>query len=85
MQLSLTQLPWYGQIGAFVVVSGLSVFGFWNFYVSGFQEELNGKQTQLTVLRADINKGLATARRLQEFQTEVAELQGRLDSLKAET
>ena len=35
MELSLTKLPWYGQIGAFVVVCGLAVFGFWKFYVVG--------------------------------------------------
>ena len=35
MELSLTKLPWYGQIGAFVVVCAGAVFGFWNFYVVG--------------------------------------------------
>ena len=31
MQLSLSKLPWHGQIGAFVAVSlPARVFGFWN-------------------------------------------------------
>ena len=35
MELSLSKLPWYGQIGAFVArVRRGAVFGFWNFYVS---------------------------------------------------
>lgn len=83
MQVSLTQLPWYGQIGAFVVVSGLAVFGFYNFYASAEYAALAEQRLRLDTLRADINKGLATARRLQEFQAEVADLQVRLDALKA--
>jgi len=82
-QVSLTQLPWYGQIGAFVVVSALAVFGFYNFYARDVNVELADKRTQLEGLRADINKGLATARRLQEFQAEVGDLEVRLDALKA--
>ena len=83
MQLSLSQLPWYGQIGAFVVVCALSVFGFYNFYVADVQAELYGKQARLDQLRADINRGLATARRLPEFQGQVSDLQVRLQALTA--
>ena len=83
MQVSLTQLPWYGQIGAFVVVSALAAFGFYNFYARDVYVEIAEKQTRLDGLRGDINKGLATARRLQEFQAEVNDLQVRLDALKA--
>jgi type IV pilus assembly protein PilO len=83
MELSLTKLPWYGQIGAFVVVSGLAVFGFWKFYVTDTQADITARQTRLTALRADIAKGVATARRLPQFQAEVAELERRLDNLRA--
>jgi type IV pilus assembly protein PilO len=83
MELSLSKLPWYGQIGAFVVVSGLAVFGFWKFYVSEAQADITARQTRLTSLRADIAKGVATARRLPQFQAEVAELERRLENLRA--
>jgi type IV pilus assembly protein PilO len=83
MAVSLTQLPWYGQIGAFVLVCALAVFGFWNFYVKDVQAELATKQARLAQLRRDINRGLATARRLSEFQAQVSELEARLDALKA--
>ena len=83
MQLSLSKLPWYAQIGAFVVVSGLAVFGFWKFYVAEMQADIDTRQTRLTALKADIAKGVATARRLPQFQSEVAELEHRLENLRA--
>jgi len=83
MEFSLSKLPWYAQIGAFVVVSGLAVFGFWKFYVSEMQADINARQTRLTALKADIAKGVATARRLPQFQSEVAELERRLENLRA--
>jgi type IV pilus assembly protein PilO len=82
MELSLTKLPWYGQIGAFVLVSGLAVFGFWKFYVTEMQADIEIRQSRLTGLKADIAKGVATARRLGEFQSQVTELEHRLDNLK---
>src|SRR5262245_6437320 len=83
MDISLSKLPWYGQIGAFVVVSGLAVFGFWKFYVQEMQSDIDTRRTRLTALRADITKGVATARRLPQFQSEVAELERRLENLRA--
>ena len=83
MDISLSKLPWWAQIGAFVVVSGLAVFGFWKFYVAEMQADIDVRQTRLTALRADITKGVATARRLPQFQSEVAELERRLENLRA--
>ncbi len=83
MDISLSKLPWWAQIGAFVVVSALAVFGFWKFYVSEMQADIDARQTRLTALRADITKGVATARRLPQFQSEVAELERRLENLRA--
>ena len=82
MELSLTKLPWYGQIGAFVLVCGMAIYGFYTFYVADAKAELALKHTHLNALRADVNKGVATARRLGEFQTQVTDLERRLDSLK---
>jgi type IV pilus assembly protein PilO len=82
MAISLTRLPWYGQILAFVVVCGGAIYGFWNFYVVDAEADLSLKQTHLTSLNTDITKGIATARRLGEFQSEVTNLEHRLESLK---
>jgi type IV pilus assembly protein PilO len=82
VDISLSKLPWWGQIGAFVIVCGAAVYGFYNFFVADFQSELVLKQTHLTSLRADINKGVATARRLPEFQAQVTDLEQRLETLR---
>ena len=82
MQLSLTKLPWWGQIGAFVVVSALAVFGFWKFYVAEIAADIQMRKTRLTALRADVAKGQATARQLPQFQSQVSELENRLENLR---
>jgi type IV pilus assembly protein PilO len=82
MQLSLTKLPWYGQIGAFVVVSALAVFGFWKFYVAEIDADIQMRQSRLNTARADIATGQATARQLPKFQGQVKELENRLENLR---
>jgi Tfp pilus assembly protein PilO len=82
MDISISKLPWWGQLGAFVVLGALSIYGFYNFYVADTAAELKLKETHLASLRADINKGVATARRLPEFQSQVTDLEHRLDALK---
>ena len=47
------------------------------------QESLATRSAQLTTLRDDIERGLATARRLPEFRREIADLQIQLDRLRA--
>ena len=83
MELSLSKLPWYGQIGAFVAVAAGAIFGFWYLYVSDVQIELDTRQSRLTALRGDIARGEAAVQRLPEFQGQVTELEGRLESLRA--
>jgi len=82
MDISISKLPWWGQIGLFVVMAVASIYGFYNFYVADTDAELALKRTHLAALRADINKGVATARRLGEFQSQVTDLEHRLDALK---
>ena len=83
MELTLSKLPWYGQIGAFVAVSAGAVFAFWTFYVQEAQADIATRQARLATLRADIARGVATARRLPEFQAQVTDLENRLENLRA--
>jgi type IV pilus assembly protein PilO len=82
-QLTLARLPWWGQIGAFVVVSGFAVFGFYYYYAAEVQKDIDTRRGRLTALRNDINKGLSTAKRLPQFRSEVADLERRLEALRA--
>ena len=82
MDISLSKLPWWGQLLAFVLLAGMSIYGFQTYYVLDAETELKLKETHLNALRIDINKGVATARRLGDFQSEVVNLQRRLDGLK---
>ena len=81
MELSLSKLPWWGQIGAFVVVCAGAGYGFWHFYVAEMSADVKVRQTRLTSLRGDIARGVATARRLPEFESQVAQLEARLENL----
>jgi type IV pilus assembly protein PilO len=83
MQLSLTKLPWYGQVGAFVLLAAGGVGSYFFYYEMPAREEFTARQTQLAGLRKDISMGVATARKLPEFRSQVGDLQGRLDNLKA--
>ena len=82
MDLSLSKLPWWGQIGAFVLVCGGAVYGFYEFYVSEMQADITTRETRLTSMRADIARGVATARRLPEFESQVTQLEQRLENLR---
>ena len=83
MQLSLAKIPWYAQVGAFVVVAILAYGGFYYYYEQPVQAEFAVRQAQLDGLRADITKGNATAKQLPAFEAEVRDLETRLDNLKA--
>jgi type IV pilus assembly protein PilO len=82
MNLSLSKLPWYGQLGAFAALSLAAAGVFWNFYAKPAQESLRTRRAQLAAVRADINRGLTTARRLPEFRRQVEDLQAQLDRLR---
>jgi type IV pilus assembly protein PilO len=83
MELSLTKLPWYAQVGAFVVLA-LGANGAFYYYVEmPMRTDMGGRQSQLRALRDDITKGLSTAKQLPAFRAQVSELEGRLDNLKA--
>jgi len=83
MTLSLSKLPWYAQIGAFVILAAAGVGTFYYYFEMPAHADMVTRETQLKVLRVDINKGLATAAKLPEFRAQVDELEIRLASLRA--
>ena len=83
MELSLTKLPWYAQVGAFLALA-LGANGAFYYYVEmPMRADMRSRQSQLRALRDDITKGLNTAKQLPAFRAQVSELEGRLDNLKA--
>jgi type IV pilus assembly protein PilO len=83
MDLNLNKLPWYGQVALFVAV-GLGLIGaFYWFYAEPARIEMAAREERLNALRVTIAKGAATANQLNQFRQQVAELEGRLESLKA--
>ena len=83
MELTLTKLPWYAQIGAFVVLAITGCGIFYYYYEMPVKADMVARQTQLVSLRNDVNKGLNTAKKLPEFRSQVTDLEGRLANLKA--
>jgi type IV pilus assembly protein PilO len=82
-ELGLNKLPWKVQVGLFLVVAVAAVGGFYWYYVQDVQASLATEQARLDAMKVEINKGLATARQLPEFQQQVGELQARLNLLRA--
>ena len=81
MNISLTKLPWYGQVGAFVVLGLAGVGLFYYYYELPARADIAQREVTLTALRADVAKGQATERKLPQFRAQVAELEDRLSSL----
>lgn len=83
MALSLNNLPWYGQVGVFVAVCGAAIWGFHNYYASDVETGLDQQRARLAELRADIDRGVNTARQLPQFRAQVTELERKLEDLKS--
>ena len=83
MNISLTKLPWWGQIVAFVLLALGGCGAFYYYYEMPAHEDKKSREAQLIALRADITKGLGTAKKLPEFRSQVSDLEARLASLRA--
>jgi len=83
MELSLTKLPWYAQIGAFVLLAGVGAGLFYRYYEMPARADMSVRENQLKAITADINKGRTTVTQLDQFRAEVDDLGVRLASLAA--
>ena len=82
MNLSLNKLPWYGQIGIFVLLSLGGAFAFWTYYAKPTQQGIDAKRQQVTQVQGEVARAMATARRLPEFRRETAHLEAQLAALR---
>jgi len=83
MQLSLTKLPWYAQVGAFVALGIGACGAFYYYYEMPVQAGFATRRAQLVGLKADITKGNNTIKQLPRFESEVGDLEARLNNLRA--
>ena len=83
MDLNLSKLPWYVQVGLFAAIAVAGTGAFYYYYEMPAREEMATREKQLANLQKDITVGRATARKLPEFRAQVADLQDRLNNLKA--
>jgi type IV pilus assembly protein PilO len=83
INFSLNKLPWYSQVGVFVALSAAAVGGFWHFIARDAMASIETREAQLVTINQNIERGLATARRLPEFRREVEQLQAQLERLRA--
>jgi type IV pilus assembly protein PilO len=83
MEMSLSKLPWYAQVGAFVALAVGACVAFYVYYEKPVKADMVGRQDQLKAIKADITKGLSTAKKLDEFRAEVDDLEEHLNNLKA--
>ena len=79
---AISKLPWYGQIGVFVVMSAIMAGAFYYYVETPAQEAMALRQTELNQITARVKEGEAAARRLPEFRKEIQELEARLEVLK---
>ena len=47
INVSLSKLPWYGQVGAFVALSLAAAGAFWNWYARDTQASIDQRLTEL--------------------------------------
>ncbi len=83
MDISLAKLPWYAQIGAFVVLAVGGMGAFYYYYEMPTRADIETREAQLASLQKDIKIGLETERKLPEFRAQVDDLELRLNSLRA--
>jgi len=81
-KITLAKLPWYGQIGAFVLISIVAAGAFYYFYDMPQQAEIATQAKELSDIRGRISKGQSMARQLPEFRKEISLLEARLESLR---
>jgi type IV pilus assembly protein PilO len=82
MNISLSKLPWHTQIAVFCAISLAGFAAFYFLYASPAREEASARLKQIEALKTEIAKGNATAQKLPEFRTQVADLEARLQELR---
>ena len=83
INLTLSKMPWYGQVAVFAALGLAATGAFWNWYAQAAQQAIEAQRVQLVGLHAEIERGHAAERRLPEFRRELASLEAQMSRLRA--
>jgi type IV pilus assembly protein PilO len=83
MELGLNKMPWWGQLALYLLLAAGAVGAYHYLVHVDAQTQLAQRQRELGAMQAEIARGQAQERRLPEFRAEVADLETRLEALKA--
>ncbi len=83
MEFGLNKLPWYAQVGAFLLAAILVLGAFWNWYVGPQNEVRAEKQIELERKQVEVEQAARDNIALEEFRAEVDDLNNRLEALSA--
>jgi type IV pilus assembly protein PilO len=78
-----SKLQWYYQVLAVAAFCGLMLGLVWYQYLSPIQVSIEGKRTELDVVKAQVLKSQAEERAFAKFKAESSALQEQLDRLKS--
>ncbi len=78
----LNEIPWYVQLGVFLLLAGIVAGGGYWLFISGLQQQLAIKQKNLDELKVEIQRGQAVEQKHLEFQTQNKRLREKLSTLK---
>ena len=81
--LSLSRLPWYGQLLVFVAMSGAAAGAFWHFHAAPAQVAIDEQRARLAATQGEVSRAQRTASNLPAFRQEVGALEAQLDRLRA--
>jgi type IV pilus assembly protein PilO len=80
--LGLGKLPWYVQLGAFVLIGAAGAGAFYYLYEIPEQAAMDVQRRELETIQDRLEKGRETARQLPDFRAQVGDLEARLEGLK---
>jgi len=83
VEISLSRLPWYSQIVAFIALAASATAAFYSYIELPMRADISARQSHLTALNDNIAKGNAIAKTLPEFRAQVDDLESRLENLKS--
>jgi len=79
----LAKLKWYYQVLLVAGISGGLLAGFWYYYLTPMQTEIDGKTTKVSELQQIVAKSEARQKELAKIKKDALELQDKLEMLKA--